>query len=313
MVVDPEGLAALMNWTGDISPDDVEGLDVTLTPENTAHFLEYDQYVDFQENSDRVDFLEDVAHLTFDRLTTETQMPSPRRAVEILDPIVDNGHIQFTTFDDEEAGYFRSIGLQGNFYQFGQSPLGLVTSNAAGNKIDYFLQRSMRFDGSYNMDTGAVSGKVQVTLTNAATLDQVDYMIGNEADDESLLPRGTNRSFVSIYSPLDLRSATINGQPADLQREIELGTAVYSTFVDIPAGGTVSIELDVQGTATSGGWWLAVPPQPMVTDDQLELNVTVDGESRFKVRGEKNITRNGRQIHFNGPLDHTVQIAIGKP
>jgi len=308
MTVDPAGLAALMNFTGPIGPQDLEdpgGLSYDLTPDNVAEFLLYGQYVDFPDRSERVDFLDDVARLTFDRLTSNAEVPSPRDAIDILDPVVEAGHIQFTTLRADEALYFASLGMAGQFGMYSNDFVSLVTSNAAGNKIDYFLQRGLRYDATWDPSTGAVSGTITATLANTAPSSGLpDTVIGNDRDD---LPVGTNRSFVSIYSPYDLSAARINGQPAAMEPGRELGLNVYSTFVDIPAGGTVTIELDVAGTWTEDTYGIDVPPEPMARPDLVEVNLTVAGEAPVSARGAGTQLEE-RRVRWTGPLVRLVHV-----
>ena len=52
---------------------------------------------------------------------------------------------------------------------------------------------------------------------------------------------------------------------------------VYSTFVDIPHGGSVQIELDLVGTITGRRYRLDLPAQPFVDPDDVAVAVTVEG------------------------------------
>jgi Protein of unknown function (DUF4012) len=268
--VDPVGLAALVRYTG---PVEVEGLDAPLTAENTAQFLQLDQYVQFTDVSQRTDVLEQVARTTFDRLTT-ADLPGPRAVSEQLDPVVDGGHIQFTTLDQTTFLPLHVVGVTGQLPQVEQDGLTVTTANAGGSKIDLFLARREQYDVRWDPETGQVDATLRVTLENKAPADGLpDYVIGNGIG----LPFGTNRSFVSIYSPFSLSAARVGGQPAALQSEVELERNVYSTFVDIPPGGTVDIELDLTGTIEGRRYRLDLPVQPFATTDQVEVSVEVAG------------------------------------
>jgi hypothetical protein len=305
--VDPTGLAALMEFTGNIDPSEVPLLPEPLTPENTAEFLHRRQYELYPEDrDDRVDLLEDVAEITFQRLTSQVELPSPEEIVDILDPVVDGGHIQFTTIDVE---YFDSIGLAGRFDQplLGDF-LSVVTSNAGGSKIDLFLQRHLQYDVSWDPTTGQVAAKVTATLHNAAPASGLpDYIIGNNVG----LPWGTNRSFVSIYNNryYSLDAARINGQPVALQAERELDRDVYSTFVDIPPGGTVTIELELRGSAADY-YPLTLAQQPLVNPEQAQVSITVGGDQPIEVEDDQDVTVEGRTVRWTGPLDRERSFAI---
>jgi hypothetical protein len=112
---------------------------------------------------------------------------------------------------------------------------------------------------------------------------------------------------VSIYSPYDLSAARINGQPAAMEPGRELGLNAYSTFVDIPAGGTVTIELDVAGTWTEDTYGVDVPPEPMARPDLVEVNLTVAGEAPVSARGAGTQLEGGR-VRWTGPLARLVHV-----
>ena len=305
MSIDPTGLAALMRLLGLTIP--VEGLPEPLTPDNTVDFLQYDQYVRYPETSQRVDLLEKVARTTFDALT-HADMPRPRDVIDILDPVVDRGHLQFTTFTPAEADYFDQIGISGRFEPVAGDFVSVVTSNAGASKIDLYLQRHLQYDVGWDPATGAVSAKLTATLQNTAPASGLpDYVIGNAVN----LPSGTNRSFVSIYSPFRLDGAKLNGQPVTMQSEVELARAVYSTFVDIPPGGTVTLELDLQGQLTLGlpFYPLRMQPQPLVNPEQAEVTVTVGGNDQIEVSGD-GVEANGRTVTWGGTLDVRREIGI---
>ena len=63
-------------------------------------------------------------------------------------------------------------------------------------------------------------------------------------------PAGTNRLYVSFYSPLALTGVTLDGEATGLAVGREEGWNVYSRLVDIPPGGTVTFELQLAGTVS---------------------------------------------------------------
>jgi uncharacterized protein DUF4012 len=301
MTVDPDGLAALMELTGPISDP---RLDEPLTPENTAEFLHRDQYLTFAERDERIDFLETVARTTFDRLTS-ADLPSPEELVDIMSPVVDGGHIQFTTID-LNVTYFDEIGLAGHWAPTLGDFASVVTSNAGGSKIDLFLQRSLDYDVNWDPATGQLDGTLTATLTNEAPASGLpDYLIGNDAG----LPWGTNRSFVSIYSMLPLDEARIDGEPAALQSENELERNVYSTFVDIPPGGTVTIELDLALTIPGDTYLLTLGHQPLVNAEEVAVTVDVAGDIPLDASGE-DVHVDGRTVTWSGPLEEEVDLTV---
>jgi hypothetical protein len=303
--VDPIGLAALMQYTG---PVQVEGLSEPLTSENAAQFLLRDQYVLFDDQTaQRIDVLEDVAHTTFDQLTS-ADFPGPRSVSEQLDPIVDGGHIQFTTLDGNQFITLFGLGVTGALpAPDNNDGVALTTTNAGASKIDALLERSFDYRVRWDPANGAVTGTLAVTLRNTAPSSGLpDYVIGNTIG----LPTGTNRSFVSIYSPFELGAARVDGREAAVQSEREVGRNVYSTFVSIPPGGATTIELDLQGTIEGRRYELELYPQALAAAD--EATVTVETAGGVPVVGE-GFETDGATATFAGPLDRLRTLSVSVP
>ncbi|HEY8524259.1 MAG TPA: DUF4012 domain-containing protein [Acidimicrobiales bacterium] len=307
MAIDPVGLAALLRYTG---PVEVPGHPEPLTEENAARFLELDQYVDFTDVSQRIDVLETVARTTFDRLTS-ADLPSPSDVSAHLDPVVDGGHIQIVPFDPTAyvmfEGYHLTGSLAGGSSDPGEEVVGVTTSNAGASKIDLFLERGLRYDLTWDPDQGQVTGTITALLHNTAPSSGLpNYVIGNSLG----LPLGTNRSYVSIYTRHDATAMRVDGQPVPTQSETEAQHNVYSTFVTIPPGGTVIVELDVAGTVEGDRLQVDVAQQPLVWPEQAEVNVTVAGGADLEIGGEAEAELNDRTAHWAGPMDRRRTLVV---
>jgi Protein of unknown function (DUF4012) len=300
--VDPAGMAAIMRYTGAI---EVEGLPEPLTTENAERYLLSDQYVQFADDNDRrVEVLDEVTETTFDRLTS-LDLPGPRALSDQLDPIVDGGHIQFTTLEPGTQWPLYLAGVTGVLLPpDGGDSVMVTTANAGASKIDLFLKRREQYDVRWDPETGEVAGTLRVTLENTApSAGWPDYVIGNAVG----LPRGTNRSFVSIYSPFALEAARVGGQPTSLQAELELGRNVYSAFVDIPAGEAVEIELDLRGVVEGRRYELDVPVQPFATADELAVSVEAAGDASLASR---EATIEGNVARWSTTLDQPRTLSV---
>jgi hypothetical protein len=302
--VDPAGLAAIMRYTG---PVEIPGLPA-LSADNAEQFLLFDQYVQFEDdNEQRVDLLDAVARTTFERLTL-ADLPGPRALSDQLDPIVDGGHIQFATVDPSTFLPLHVAGVTGWFDPaVDGDTVTVTTANAGASKIDLFLHRREQYDVRWDPDTGQVTATLRVTLENTAPAEGLpDYVIGNSVG----LPQGSNRSFVSIYSPFELDASRVGGQPAALQAEVELGRNVYSTFVDIPPGGTAEIELDLSGSVEGRRYQLDLPVQPFATADEIAVNVEVGGRGPIASR---EATIEGNVARWSSTLDQPRTLSVSAP
>ncbi|HEU0171767.1 MAG TPA: DUF4012 domain-containing protein [Acidimicrobiales bacterium] len=304
--VDPAGLAAVMRLIGE--PVQVAGRDEPLTADTAEEFLLSGQYSEYEDdNEQRLEVLDEVARTTFRRLTT-ADLPGPRSLSRSLDPVVDGGHIMFAPLDPGAYLVVSNIGVTGDLPapDADEDSLLVTTTNAAANKADLFLQRREQYSVRWDPDTGQLQSTLRLTLENQAPAEGFpDYVLGNAVG----LPRGTNRSFVSIYSPFALEAARIGGQPAALQAEVELGRNVYSTFVDIPPGASVDIEVDLSGVIGGRRYVLDIPVQPFAKPDEATVTVeVVDG-----IAASREADVEGNVATWSGTLDRDRHVAVSAP
>ena len=93
-------------------------------------------------------------------------------------------------------------------------------------------------------------------------------------DNDQGLPTGTNVVYLSLYTPLGLRSARDATRPVALEYQHELGWSVYSQYIYIPAGGTATLELSLFGQVDAGrAYSLRVGAQPTVNRDKVTLHL----------------------------------------
>jgi len=269
VVVDPYALAALLKFTGPIK---VDGLDTPLTPDNAAEILVKQQYTTIATDETREDFLDQASRKTFDRLV-HGSLPSPKKVAEVLGPVVEQGRLAFTPFDDGARALLARVGADGSFHApDGGDFFEVVTQNNANNKIDMFLHRTVDYDATYDPSTGNVEATMTVNLRNDAPSTGLPPSVIGSNDQG--LPPGTNRAFVSIYTPLGLRGAKVGDEETPLEFQRELGYAVYSTYVEIHSGETITLELKLFGHVESGSAYrLRVDRQPLVNPDQLTVRL----------------------------------------
>jgi hypothetical protein len=287
IVADPAGLAALLRITGPIRVPD---LDRPVTADDAVDLLTREQYLLGAGEQARRDLLEDVGRETFDALVSG-DVPAPRELGDILAPAVAGRHLMVYLFDESEEALVRRVGADGAVAPVpGGDGFLLSTQNKGNNKIDVYLQRQVGYRGSYDPTSGELTATATVTLTNTAPAEGLpDAVIGSN---DQGLPPGTNAMFFSFYTPHRLAGARIDGQQAGMEFQRELGWAVYSRFLEIPAGGTVTVELDLTGTLSSGAEYpLAIGYQPLVNPDQVSVEMAfvppwlVAGVDGFGVTG----------------------------
>jgi hypothetical protein len=296
LAIDPYGLAALLHFTG---PIQVPGLPLPLTSQNAAYVLLKEQYTTFgvgQTNKGltRHDFLQSALQVAFDKLVNGS-LPAPKTLAAVLAPAVAAGRISFWSFHSSEQPLLRRLGIDGSFPATrGGDLLALTTQNAAGNKIDAFLHTSVLDQVTFDPTNGDVASEVTITLTNDAPASGLPpIVIGSEADPD--LPVGTNRLWITLYSPLDFEKASIDGAIETMSSGVELGVKAYSNFVNVPPGGTVTLRVHLAGqVASRGRFSMSVRLEPAANPVRGVVEVTpvgnwtlatTDGSARWNLSG----------------------------
>jgi hypothetical protein len=253
LVLDPETLAALFQFTG---PIDVPGLPVALDATNAADILLRQQYILIPQNAaqnERHDLLQQALTIGFQRLTNGA-LPSPKAFADALGPDVRQGRLLFWTTDPAAHPLLDQLGLDGAFPTTspGASDVLAVTlSNVGNNKIDAYLHESVADRVSFEPATGSVRSFVTVSLTNDATTNLPTYVVGSYAG--SGLPVGTNYTWLSLYTPFRLTGASVSGKPVPFEAGVnEVGVIAYSTYLKVPAGATLTLDLSLAGTLERG-------------------------------------------------------------
>lgn len=270
--IDPTGLARLLRLTG---PVVVDGLPYPLDATNVVSFLEVEQYRLFEVADERTDLLGQVAEGVFDALTSGAGY-APSRLAGALGPAVEGGHVSVWLRSADGRALMERLGADGAVPPVRDDGFGVVTQNAGGGKIDAFMQRTIRYDARVDAGTGAVTATAEVELRNEApSSGEPAYLIGNLVD----APTGTNRTWLSVYSPFDLVSLAVDGQEVDVEAERELGRNVWSVFVDIPPGATATIEVALAGDVdlSDGTYRWDLLPQTTVRPDRVEATATFVG------------------------------------
>jgi hypothetical protein len=283
LALDPEGLAALLHFTG---PIQVIGLPVLLTQDNATQVLLTEQYTTFDtgatsEDIVRHDFLQAALHAAFDKLVTGS-LPDPKTLGSVLDPVVAAGRISFWSFHKNEEPFLRRLGIDGSFPAAdGGDLLALTTQNSGNNKIDAYLHTAMSDQVTFDPSDGSIQSAVVVRLTNDAPASGLPPIVIDSPADPGL-PVGTNRTWLSLYSPLAVTKVSVDGAPGALSSGPEFGVRAYSTYVDVPPQATVTVRIWLAGVvAARSDLPVSVRLQPSANPERVAIDVTPVGPWRL--------------------------------
>lgn len=268
-------LADLLRFTG---PVELAGDGRTIGVNNAAEFLLNRQYA-IPNKDDRIDSIAEASDSIVERLLTGGVDVTPSKLLRVLGPRAEQGRLAGWAAEPEEQQLLVDLGLAGTLQPLStDDAVTMAFNNAAGNKADYFLRTSARYEAQVRVD-GTVDGVYEVTLENGApSQGQPRYVIANAID----APLGTNQTLVSLFSALPPAELTVNGAPRSATSGLEMGYHVTDVVVRLAPGETATVRLRVSGQVdVSDGYSLFVRSPPSVASTPVEVDVrveTADGE-----------------------------------
>lgn len=298
--MDPYVLEALLGLTGSISIDSFDG---SLTDANILQFLLIDQY-EIDDRPTRIDLLADVSRATVANVLGGA-LPDPAAVARALGPLATQGRLVGWARDPLEQELFERVKLSGrlpNLQPEGTPPprngdapnsnasdgYAVVLNNAGANKLDVYLGRDITYDAIVDPETGIVEATLTVALTNDIPDDELpDSVTGNYTGD----PQATNRTLLSLYTPLDVVSATVAGTGSSAETvsfgaALEAGWNVHTTTLIVAPGETLTMTVELNGTIAGGEYRLAVRPMPLVVPEQHRIEVrATDGRELVAFEG----------------------------
>ncbi len=317
IAVDPVGLQALLELTG---PIEVEDWPERITAENVLDVTLRDAYSRFDQgqNLERKDFLGEVADVAVDK-ATNGDLGRPARVAKYLGQAAHEGHISLWFADPAEERVARTLDVAGKLPSGDQDSLLVVDINGAGNKLDYYLNRTVEYRATIDPSgdrTGAdVDGVVTVGLTNTAPTEGLPRAVSGPAEGhEDQFVAGQNRSTVSVYTPLTATGVQLQGQDTGYASEVELGRNVYSVTVDLMPQQSTQIAYALQGSVrlAEDGWYeLTLVRQPTLRADAVTLALSGgDGFRVAEVKGAGGLKVVDGEVQGTIPLDRTRVIRV---
>ncbi|MET7514569.1 DUF4012 domain-containing protein [Streptomyces sp. NPDC005480] len=233
IATDPGALGLLLRATGPARMAD----GTAITADNATDLTErvsYAKYTDFRK---RKAFFVDAARTVAGRLMNATNDPRLLPALlSALHEVQREGRMQVWSAHSAEEQELASRPFGGVLPQQPGPFAGLVVNNAAGTKLDYYLDRSLVWAPGACTDNGR-SVTATVTLTNRAPASGLPQYVTLRPDAPPYRTRpGDNRLLVSYYASEGavLTRATLDGRPVKLIPGAERGHSVYTLYLELP-------------------------------------------------------------------------------
>jgi hypothetical protein len=304
VLIDPLAVAGILKVSG---PFYAAGSRITAT--NVVDRTLIEAYVRFADDrAARRRFLADVAHQTFASLRRGLER-DPEGLVRALGAAARGRHLQLYAVDMGVEQALLDLGLAGNAAPPASGDYLLpVGVNTAGNKLDAFLQRKLRYAVTLDADGGAHAA-VEIELRNSVRPSRLPvYVVGPY---DRRFRAGEHRVYQVLYVAGDyaFSRATLNRHPVLAEARRDVGALTLAQQVRIPAGRTVTLgyKLERARAAEVSGrlmrYELLLRPQATVRPDSLEVVVRAPDGWRFV--GLPTGSRVDRSsARWSGPLDH---------
>lgn len=274
VAIDPIALSYILSVTGPITLPDGE----KITADNVVPITLSTSYQRFaDDNAARKAYLQTIAKTAVEQMSSSKA--DTNALLKALGRGVSERRIMVYSTRPDEQKLLETTQL-GHQIPDTTAPYADVTiGNVAGNKIDYYLRRDIRYTA------GACTGDhrtstITVKLTNTLKdLSLPPYVIGSLGSPDANLPNGTNFANVQFTGTkgATVQTFTVDNGPAIYWEGSLEGHPVAVTQVRIPPGQTSTVVLTLQEPTSAHGK-AQVPIQPLVDTPNVVVDVPECGK-----------------------------------
>jgi hypothetical protein len=311
---DLQGLADLLRTTGSVR---VDRLGTTLTPENVTSFVAEAGYIDPKIKNTFREGPRLVAEAVWKQFLAHA---SPEDTVHALADAAANGHLIVHAADPSVQDALHQAGVDGALAPPSGDLFGVVLTNAAATKADYYLHQDMTYDVSL-LPGGAASATASVRLTNDVPAGQSpSYALGPHpglAVDGRLLEPGENRLWTQVYcgGVCTLVWSEQDGEAFPMESHRELDQDVFAQFVQEKAQESRQLTLEEsklaawQGDVGGGEYRLRVHAQPVI--NPATVTVVIEAPPGMNiVWSNVPMTIHGDRAEWHGSLTRSQDLAV---
>jgi hypothetical protein len=315
VVVDPAILATLLELSGPLEHPEFGRLDA----DSVVAFLANESYARFGERGDRKQVLGKVATDIIERFLAGRPDGDLLNLAEKVSRVATEGHLLVHAVDPDVQAAFDMAGVAGSLASDHGDYLAVVGNNAAGNKIDYYANRSVHHRVDLQPDGGALA-VTEVRLRNSApTQGQPRHIIGPWSQDYIA---GENVTIVSTYCRPGCRLVEFSrdGVAGTARSEQELGRPVFTATTRVPSdeeeilGYRFAVPQAWTANGEEGVYRFTYQGQPTIRPTSLTLDVALpDGYELVEATPESE--RHGGRVVWQGQPGRqaTVELRFARP
>lgn len=263
IAMDPVALSHILGAVGSVTMPDGE----VVTQDNVVELTESTAYERFPTDQiARKKYLQDIANEVVKKVTGPVE--SPRTLLDALGKAIGEGRIAVWSANPDEQKLLEETPLA-HVVPDDPAPFAeVVINNLAGNKMDYYLKRTIEYaaDGCEG-DTRNSTVTVRLTNTMAPDKPVPDYVGGAGGllpGAPFSVPKGTMLTSVRLIATqgATLQSVMSNGQKVPTYQSKERGHPTFEVQVAIPPGQSGELVFRLSEPTVPGA--ARVPVQPLV-------------------------------------------------
>jgi hypothetical protein len=257
LALDPTTLSYLLGPTGAVTLPD----GTTVDAGNVVALTESTTYSRFPDAKERRAYLLEIAQAVSSHIVTTKVAASG--LVDAAGRAISERRLLVWSADPKVEAELQQTAASGAVPVTKAPYVGLWLTNEAGNKLDYYVSGSLRWQRTGCGATRQVT--VTVTLTNEAPASGLSNYVINRGDDHGYpVKRGDTRDYVSYAATNGglLDAAEIDGKETTVSAGAERGHPVYTVDLELPRGRTRTVVLHLTEPAGSGA--PVVMRQPLI-------------------------------------------------
>lgn len=235
--MDPVALAELTRGTGPIS---APGLDLEVGPDNAVQTFLYDSYIEFPDTAEQNVYLAGLVDAFWKRIGSGKVDAQGFAAG--LSTAVNSGHFKAYSEDSAAQVALGRLAATGDYTAYGDNVQLIYANNAAPNKADFFMHRTIDTKVVLG-DDGSALVTTRVTFENRVPSDAPPSLVagpGIEGDQKGL---NAMALFALLPEGSQLRTFTIDGQRSAALQGREGDYPVVWDLVEVPAEETSEVEI----------------------------------------------------------------------
>jgi hypothetical protein len=202
-------------------------------------------------------------------------------ALRALASAAGEGHLVVHAAEPEVQGAFAAAAMDGSIGPDRGDYLGVFLANAAGNKVDYYLNPRLSYRVILGAD-GTASAEASVGLANGAPAGQQPSEVLGPYGSNGLEPGDTQWWVQTFCAPgCLLQEATEDAGPGSVQPLHERGLPMFRSFVRANAGETSTLGYRFhvpnawRGDEAGGTYELTLQAQPTVRPVSADIAIRV--------------------------------------